>query len=74
MMVLMNAPKLTFWQQATLDRADRIAKKASKRSLPVMLKVTSAKDVALLEAHGWSVYSHSAPSYVSAERWWMTRA
>lgn len=67
-------PRLTIWQQATLTMAKKAHYKALRHGRVPMHKVYSARDVALLEAHGWRVHTHTQPSYVAKESWVLTPA
>ena len=69
-----TSPKPTFLQKAVLDKAAKKLRKATKRGVPAFIKVYPKKDLALLEAHGWKVHSHTPPSYGAPESWLLTRS
>ena len=69
-----TAPKPTFLQKVVLDKASKAQAKAAKRGVHPFYKTYSRKDLALLEAHGWKVHSHTPPSYGAPESWLLTRS
>lgn len=64
--------RLGFFDRAMLEDAQKKIIKAQKRGVAPMMRVYRARQVALLETHGWRVFSHTPVSYGAAESWTMT--
>ena len=65
-------PRLGFFDRALLEDAQKKIVKAQRRGVAPMMRVYKPKYVALLEARGWRVHTHTPVSYGAHESWLMT--